>query len=162
MWGDQHLCDCIDTAHVKIPRLSKRSSSANKITMISGDEDIRCYMEGDYLTELIISNNHRRRTKLINWTSITHFDEKTLLYTIENSASVYLVNLSQLPTGRNTTYGSGKHIHKNTPVLTLSDSIPHTVSAPKDGYIAVLAQHKDHKQLSLYADQEKTGENFEN
>ena len=154
MWGDRHLCRCNDITKILIPGLDK----TKKKTMIAADNKCLWYMDGDDLSELTISDGQKKTARLQNWTSITKYDRKTMLYTVEHSSVVYsqdypLVSKEKKPMTRAL---ESNNCQAGAPLIKLENSVACTVAASGEGYIAVLASHKDRKQLSLYGDPNKT------
>ena len=154
MWGDRHLCSCNDITKILIPGLDKMK----KKTMIMADDKCLWGMEGDDLSELSIPDGQKKTARLQNWTSITKYDRKTMLYTVEHSSVVYsqdypLVSKEKKPMTRAL---ESNNCQAGTPLIKLENSVACTVAASVEGYIAVLASHKDRKQLSLYGDPNKT------
>ena len=154
MWGDGHLCSCNDITKILIPGLDKMK----KKTMITADDKCLWYMEGDDFSELTISDGQKKTARLQNWTSITKYDRKTMLYTVEHSSVVYSQDYPLVQKGKKlmTRALESNNCQAGTPLIKLENLVACTVAASVEGYIAVLASHNSLKQLSLYGDPNKT------
>lgn len=130
------------------------TKTVDPIIPVFANDDVKMYVHGSILKQFDVANRRiAKNITLINWTSVTPLNEKTILYTIQDSHGVYLQDTSLNP---NRIYGGDLYSTNATKVALLKmDAIPLKVTASEDGYIAVLSANDDGRLLHIYTYQMK-------
>ena len=114
------------------------------------------YMEGDHMVQQH-ENSQRKNSRVVltNWTSVIYYESKKILYTVKDSANIFMMDMVQpikeqtLP--RN---GSHKQSRQHNPkqlfIINTMGCVPVSIAASQ-GYLAMLGHQNNQKVLKLYA-----------
>ena len=114
------------------------------------------FMERDHMV-LQHENLQRKvsRVVLTNWTSVTHYEHKKILYTVKESANIFMMDMIQpmkeLTSPRNGVQKQSRQHNPKQLFINTMGCVPVSIAASQQGYIAMLAHQNGQKVLKLYA-----------
>ena len=152
---DCFLFQLSDNGIVKA-RHERAKNSYNTHYPIFASTTEKWFIEGDHMVQQH-ENLQRKRSRVVltNWTSVIYYESKKILYTVKDSANIFMMDMVQpikeqtLP--RN---GSHKQSRQHNPkqlfIINTMGCVPVSIAASQ-GYLAMLGHQNNQKVLKLYA-----------
>ena len=110
--------------------------------------------------DLIRSLGKAKQKQLVitNWTSVTPYECKKILYTVKESANIFVAQMDTVPQNEQVhslATSSAPRRSFNKPLqqvfVNTGNVVPRKITSSDSGYAVVLGNHKDHRLLQLYA-----------
>ena len=125
-----------------------------RIYLLLANNNEQWYMEGNHLVKSVGKfKRNQKKLALTNWTCVTSYESEKFLYTVKESANVFITHLDAVTKDESplSTSQNPSQVLIRTPNI-----IPDKVAASDNGYIALLGHHDDKRVLRLYACQRST------
>ena len=153
-------CDHI-TVHMDLDKMIAesipRDHQYDGSNLIFASNTEKWYMDGN---NLIRSFGKAKQKQLVitNWTSITPYECKKILYTVKESANIFVAQMDTGPQNEQVhslVTSSAPRRSFNKPLqqvfVNTENVVPRKITSSDSGYTVVLGNHKDHRLLQLYA-----------
>ena len=118
------------------------------------------YMKGDHLVRFCLKSKRENQLFLPNWTSIAHYEAQINLYTLKESANIFIVEMGHIKKEENLRHlqpssfqRSTKQNHKQV-IISNTSSIPVKLATSEHGQLAMVGHHNQRRVLQLYACQQ--------
>ena len=118
------------------------------------------YMKGDHLVRFCLKSKRENQLFLPNWTSIAHYEAQKILFTVKESANIFIVEMGHIKKEENLRHlqpssfqRSTKQNHKQV-IISNTSSIPVKLATSEHGQLAMVGHHNQRRVLQLYACQQ--------
>ena len=131
-----------------------------RLYLLLANNNEQWYMEGNDLVHSVGKfKRKQKKLALTNWTCVTSYESEKFLYTVKESANVFITHLDAVTKDERPLSTSSLRSTSQNPsqvFIRTTNIIPDKVAASDSGYIALLGHHDDKRVVQLYACQKST------
>ena len=133
-------------------------SEPQNLQFVSKNE--QWYMKGDQLVQSCLKSKKKNQYFLPNWTSIALYEAQKILFTVKESANIFILDIGHIKKDGNlrqlkpsSFQRSSKQNYKQV-IISNTSSIPVKLATSEHGQLAMVGHHNQRRVIQLYACQQ--------